>query len=158
MRKVNIKTPTLILTAKDGVDDKVVGLDSGADDYMTKPFDNKELLARIRALTRRVGDVVIEEIKCGNLTLDINNYNLFTSEKNVALSKIEFDIMSLLMKNKNQVFSKDQLITKVWGYDTDTQDNNVEVYISFLRKKLKFLKSDVSIVNIRRVGYKITED
>lgn len=158
LRKVNIKTPTLILTAKDGVDDKVVGLDSGADDYMTKPFDNKELLARIRALTRRVGDVVIEEIKCGNLTLDINNYNLFTSEKNVALSKIEFDIMSLLMKNKNQVFSKDQLITKVWGYDTDTQDNNVEVYISFLRKKLKFLKSDVSIVNIRRVGYKITED
>lgn len=153
LRAKNISTPTLMLTAKTEVDDRVFGLDQGADDYMGKPFDQKELLARVRALTRRVGDVVLEEVTLLDLTLNINTCVLSCNDKNTKLSKNEFDIIKLFMTNCGQVFSKEQLITKVWGYDTEIDENNVEAYISFLRKKLKFIESKVEITTIRRVGY-----
>ncbi len=153
LRQNNISTPTLMLTAKNEVDDRVQGLDLGADDYMSKPFELKEFLARVRALTRRVGAVVIDEIEVENLRLNINTCMLSYNDKTTKLSKNEFDIMKLFMSNLNQVFSKEQLIVKVWGYESDIDFNNVEAYISFLRKKLKFIASPIEITTKRRIGY-----
>lgn len=155
LRKQKISTPILMLTAKDEISNKVEGLDYGADDYMTKPFDIEELLARIRSITRRQGQVYINEIEFEDLRLDLSNFNISTSEKSINLTAKEFEIMKLLMSNINIVVTKDELISKIWGYDSDAEDNNVEVYISFLRKKLKFLKSGVSIVTLRKLGYKL---
>lgn len=155
LRKEKISTPILMLTAKDEISNKVEGLDYGADDYMTKPFDIEELLARIRSITRRQGQVYINEIEFEDLKLDLSNFNISTNEKSINLTAKEFEIMKLLMSNINIVVTKDELISKIWGYDSDAEDNNVEVYISFLRKKLKFLKSNVSIVTLRKLGYKL---
>ncbi|WP_099203001.1 response regulator transcription factor [Miniphocaeibacter massiliensis] len=155
LRKNKIDTPILMLTAKDEISSKVEGLDYGADDYMTKPFDTEELLARIRSITRRQGQVYINEIEFKDLKLDLSNYNLSTNEKSINLTAKEFEIMKLLMSNTNIVVTKDELISKIWGYDSDAEDNNVEVYISFLRKKLKFLKSNVNITTLRKLGYKL---
>ncbi len=155
LRKQKISTPILMLTAKDEISNKVEGLDYGADDYMTKPFDIEELLARIRSITRRQGQVFINEIEFEDLKLDLSNFNISTNEKSINLTAKEFEIMKLLMSNINIVVTKDELISKIWGYDSDAEDNNVEVYISFLRKKLKFLKSDVNIVTLRKLGYKL---
>ncbi|HHX69453.1 MAG: response regulator transcription factor [Miniphocaeibacter sp.] len=155
LRKEKISTPILMLTAKDEISNKVEGLDFGADDYMTKPFDIEELLARIRSITRRQGQVYINNIEFEDLKLDLSNYNISTAEKSINLTAKEFEIMKLLMSNVNIVVTKDELISKIWGYDSDAEDNNVEVYISFLRKKLKFIKSKVSIVTLRKLGYKL---
>ncbi|QQK07819.1 response regulator transcription factor [Miniphocaeibacter halophilus] len=155
LRKAKISTPILMLTAKDEISNKVEGLDYGADDYMTKPFDIEELLARIRSITRRQGQVYINNIEFEDLKLDLSNYNISTAEKSINLTAKEFEIMKLLMSNINIVVTKDELISKIWGYDSDAEDNNVEVYISFLRKKLKFIKSKVSIVTLRKLGYKL---
>ncbi|MDL2310410.1 response regulator transcription factor [Peptostreptococcaceae bacterium OttesenSCG-928-C18] len=155
LRKEKISTPILMLTAKDEVSNKVEGLDYGADDYMTKPFETEELLARIRSITRRQGQVYVNEIEFEDLRLDLSNYNLSTEEKSMNLTAKEFEIMKLLMSNTNIVVTKDDLISKIWGYDSDAEDNNVEVYISFLRKKLKFLKSKVNITTLRKLGYKL---
>ena len=153
LRAKKINTPIILLTARDNVSDKVKGLDFGADDYLTKPFSKDELLARIRALSRRTGDVIIDVISYGDLTLDLNNYALSCKDKSLRIGHKEFEIIKLMISNPALTFSKDDLITKVWGYLSDAEDNNVEVYISFLRKKLQFLESNVTITTVRKIGY-----
>lgn len=155
LRQGKIETPILMLTAKDAISDKVTGLDSGADDYMTKPFAPEELLARLRALTRRHGEVIIDEMSFEDLSLQLSNSDIKSGDKSVHLNFKEFEIMKLLISNGNVAVTKESIITKVWGYDSDAEDNNVEAYISFLRKKLHFLKSKVSITAIRKVGYRL---
>ncbi len=155
MRKNKIDTPVLMLTAKDQISDKVQGLDAGADDYMTKPFSPDELLARIRALTRRQGEVVLDELEFGSIKLNLSSCDLLCGENNVHLNFKEFEIMKILMQNTSIVTTKDDLIVKVWGYDSNAVDNNVEVYISFLRKKLEFIGADVEILSLRKIGYRL---
>ena len=157
MRREKISTPVLILTARENISDKITGLDCGADDYMTKPFDYDELFARIRALTRRVGEVVLNEITYGDLTLDLERAELRCGEKAVHLGYKEFAIMQRFMQHPQISISKEELIVSVWGSDSDAGENNVEVYISFLRKKLHFLGSRVQIVTMRRIGYRIED-
>ena len=157
IRKEKISTPILMLTAKDQIADKVRGLDSGADDYMTKPFASEELLARIRALTRRQGEVVLDELTFGDLVLNLSTCDLTCAGKSVHLNFKEFEIMKLLMQNSSIVTTKDDMIVKVWGYDSNAVDNNVEVYISFLRKKLDFVSSRVEILSLRKIGYRLEE-
>lgn len=153
LRLAHVSTPILMLTARDEVPDKISGLDCGADDYMTKPFDAGELLARIRALTRRQGEVVGEALTTADLTLDLSTRTLRRGEKSVRLGFKEFEVMRLLMSFPKAVVPKEDIIAKVWGMDSDAEDNNVEVYVSFLRKKLNFLGSKVSIGTVRKVGY-----
>lgn len=155
LRASKINTPVIMLTAKDEVGDKITGLDKGADDYMTKPFVPEELLARIRALSRRQGEVIVEELSFEDLFLDISNAELRCKDKNIHLSFKEFEIMKILMSNQKTIIGKEILITKVWGDDSDAEDNNVEAYISFLRKKLSFIGSKVSLTTIRKLGYKL---
>ncbi len=155
LRQSSVATPILMLTAKDAVRDKVRGLDSGADDYMTKPFSPDELLARVRALTRRKGEPVSDEIKFGDITFSNSSFELAKGEKSVRLNFKEAQIMKLLLSRPNMVLSKEEIITKVWGYDSDTADSSVEAYMSFLRRKLEFLKSSVSIISQKKVGYRL---
>jgi DNA-binding response OmpR family regulator len=155
LRAEKIEVPVLMLTARDEVRDKVRGLDKGADDYMTKPFVKEELLARIRALTRRQGEVILEELNYQDLTLALSANDLWCKGKSVHLGYKEFEILKILMSNPRMIISKDTLITKVWGMEADVEDNNVEAYISFLRKKLSFLGSQVAILTIRKVGYRL---
>lgn len=158
LRSENIATPTIMLTAKSEIEDKITGLDSGADDYLTKPFEPSELLARIRALSRRTGNVVLNALTFDDLSLNLNSLELESKGKKIVLSNKEFLIMKAFLSNPQIVFSKDDLIVKVWGYDSDAEDNNVEAYISFLRKKLDFLNTNVSINTLRKVGYRLTID
>lgn len=155
LRKEKIATPILMLTAKDQVADKVKGLDSGADDYMTKPFAAEELLARVRALTRRQGEVVIDEVSFNGVKLNLSTCDLSYGCKSVHLNFKEFEIMKILMQNPQIVTTKEDLIVKVWGYDSNAVDNNVEVYISFLRKKLDFISSNIEILSLRKIGYRL---
>ena len=148
-------TPVLLLTAKDEVTDKVQGLDCGADDYMTKPFVPEELLARIRALSRRQGDIIMEELSFSDLSLNLSNNTLFCGVRSVKLGFKEFEVLRILMSNPKRITSKEELISKVWGIDSEAADNNVEAYISFLRKKFFYLSSSVTIETIRKVGYKL---
>ncbi|MGD9559592.1 MAG: response regulator transcription factor [Oscillospiraceae bacterium] len=157
LREEKNATPILMLTARDEVADKVQGLDTGADDYMTKPFATEELLARVRALTRRPGEMVHEELGFGDLTLGLSDNRLSCGEKTVHLAYKEFEILKILMMAGTAITSKETLIVKVWGADSDAADNNVEAYISFLRKKLFYLGSHVGIVATRRVGYRLEE-
>jgi len=157
MRRKKLTTPVLMLTARDSLRDKVGGLDSGADDYMTKPFAPVELMARLRSLARRQGEVEFETLTFGDLTLDLDSCELSTPSKSIHLGFKEFSVLRILMSNPNGVTSKETLINKVWGYDSDAEDNNVEAYISFLRKKLKFVESKVKIVAMRKVGYRLEE-
>ena len=157
LRSLKIKTPVILLTARDGVNDKVKGLDSGADDYLTKPFSSEELLARVRAISRRQGEVVLNQLAFADLTLNLSNCQLCCGSKSVHLGFKEFEILRLLMSNPSSVLSKDTLLTKVWGYDSYAEDNNVEVYISFLRKKLQYLNSKTSINTVRKIGYHLEE-
>ena len=158
LRAAKIKTPVIMLTARDDVRDKIRGLDKGADDYMTKPFVPEELLARIRALSRRQGEVLLEEISMEDLTLSLSTNDLLCGAKSIHLAFKEFEIMKILLSNQKAIVSKDMLISKVWGDDSDAEDNNVEAYISFLRKKLSFLGSRVQIATIRKVGYRLEAD
>ena len=153
LRAAHVSTPILMLTARDEVADKISGLDRGADDYMTKPFDAGELLARIRALTRRQGEVVGNVITVGELSLRLDVRCLMCGEDSVRLGFKEFEVMRLLMLNGRAVVPKEDMIAKVWGLESEAEDNNVEVYISFLRKKLAFLHSNVTIGTLRKVGY-----
>lgn len=155
LRKAGISTPIIMLTAKDTLDDKVEGLDRGADDYMTKPFAPQELLARLRALTRRQGEVVVDTMQFGNLVLDLSSCNLSAKGKSTHLSFKEFEIMKLLLAGGGSVISKEDILVKVWGYDGDATENNVEAYISFLRKKLNFIETEVEIASLRKMGYKL---
>lgn len=158
LRKENNATPVLLLTAKDQIEDKVEGLDSGADDYLTKPFEIVELLARIRSISRRKGEVINDDLVFKDLVLSKKTQTVSCAEKSVRLGPKEYEILRLLMINQNQIFPKEDLILKVWGFDSDAEDNNVEVYISFLRKKLKYLNSKVSITTARKVGYFLEEE
>ena len=153
LRKKKVSTPVILLTARDEVTDKVRGLDCGADDYLTKPFSTDELLARIRAVSRRQGEVLMDELEYADLRLNLSNCTLSGKAKSVKLGYKEFEIMKLLMANPGGIISKDDLLTKVWGYESDAEDNNVEVYISFLRKKLQFLESSATIATVRKIGY-----
>ena len=158
LRREKNPVPILMLTARSAIADKVGGLDSGADDYMTKPFAPVELLARIRSLTRRQGDVVFESLEFGNVKLDLDTCELSCGAKSIRLSQKEFSIMKILLANPSRVTSKETLITKVWGYDSSAEDNNVEAYISFLRKKLDFVGSSVHIETLRKLGYRLRDD
>ena len=146
--------PVLMLTARSDLSDRVQGLDCGADYYLTKPFEPDELLACIRSLLRRGGETADSDAVCfGDLRLQMTTFLLSCGERAVRLSRREYDLMELLMKNGSQIVSKEQLILKVWGYDSAAEDNNVEVYISFLRRKLTHLQSAVRIKTLRMVGY-----
>lgn len=157
LRRHKITTPVILLTAKDEIIDKVTGLDCGADDYMTKPFAPEELMARIRALSRRQGDVVLEELSFSDLVLNLSTYSLSRGPKSVHLGCKEYEVLRILMSNPKMVVPKDDLIIKVWGMESDAEDNNVEAYISFLRKKFFFLGSKVNISTVRKVGYRLEE-
>ena len=157
LRRKGIDTPILMLTAKTTVDDKVEGLDAGADDYMTKPFAPKELLARVRALTRRQGELVIDKMELGDIVLDLSSCELCCGAKTTRLSFKEFELMKLLMAAGGNISAKEELLVKVWGYESEATENNVEAYISFLRKKLQFIESSWEIVSIRKIGYKLEE-
>lgn len=154
IRKEGIETPVILLTAKGEISDKVKGLDSGADDYLSKPFATEELLARIRAMSRRKGEVVQDNIlKFGDIELNTANLKLSKGSKEVKLILKESELLELLISRKNAVAPKELIIEKIWGFDAEVEHNNVEVYISFLRKKLLFLNSKVVINTIRGVGY-----
>lgn len=155
LRASGDSTPVLMLTARSEVGDKVQGLDCGADYYLTKPFEPRELLACVRALIRRQPELRSgnEGLTCGDLRLERSTFSLTCGERSVRLSRKEFDMMELLMLNQKQVLTKETLLLKIWGYESDAEDNNVEVYISFLRRKLEHLHSRVKIRTIRMVGY-----
>lgn len=154
LREEGIDVPILMLTARDKVNDKVHGLDSGADDYLTKPFTTEELLARVRALLRRQGTVQMDAVIFGDITLSLGASTLSRQDKQVRLSRKEQEVMYILMSlPPGHIVSKDELIMKVWGADSEAMDNNVEAYISFLRKKLLYLNSAVQIIAQRRLGY-----
>lgn len=153
-----IKTPVLLLTAKSEVDDRVEGLDSGADDYLTKPFAMKELLARVRALTRRREEVVDSLLEYGNVSLDRLTYQLSTPKGGVKLGNKDFQMLEMLITNPGQIISVDQFMDKIWGYDSDAELNVVWVYISNLRKKLKSLEADITIKAHRGIGYSLTKN
>lgn len=154
LRIGKITTPVLMLTAKDEIADKVKGLDIGADDYMTKPFNTEELLARIRSLGRRSSNTICENVlEFSDITLNLSTYELTCGTSSLKLGLKEFCIMELFCRNGTAVISKEQLIEKIWGYDSNAEYNNVEVYISFIRKKLLHLNSEVTVKTVRGVGY-----
>ena len=154
LRAAGNATPVLMLTARSELGDRVEGLDCGADYYLTKPFEPKELLACIRALTRRQPELRNTDVlEYGDLKLIKNSFTLSCGDRSLRLSRKEFDMMELLMLNRELVITKENLLLKIWGYESDAEDNNVEVYVSFLRKKLEHLHSTVKIKTIRMVGY-----
>ena len=157
LRREKIETPVILLTAKGEIADKICGLDSGADDYLAKPFNTDELLARIRSVSRRRGEIVQpDSITCGGLTVDMTELVMRNGAKSVNLTLKEFEMLDYFIKNREQVLSKEQIIEKLWGFESEAEANHVEVYVSFLRKKLKFLSSNVSINTVRGVGYRLT--
>lgn len=160
VRGEGIKTPILMLTAKGELDDKVEGLDSGADDYLTKPFMTKELLARLRALMRRFSGEVDNKLEFGDLELNTDNCMLLckTNGQSVRLKEKEFNLMRYLLSNQGHIMDRETLAVKVWSLDSEAEYNNVEVYISFTRKKLKFIGSSVQIKAVRGIGYELRNE
>lgn len=157
LRKEKNGLPILMLTAKSDILDRVEGLDSGADYYLTKPFDKRELLACINALLRRQGKEV-NQISFGNTSLDLDSSELVSGENALRLSSKEFQMMKLLLSEGKNNITKNTFLEKIWGFDSDATENNVEVYIGFLRKKLKALSSDIAIVASRGLGYHLEEE
>lgn len=157
LRQSGCNTPVLLLTAKSEVEDKIEGLDTGADDYLAKPFVMGELLARIRAMLRRRENFVPDILKCGNISLNLSNYNLYSDSGSVTLTKLEFQIMELLMRNHSAYYSTEAIFEKVWGYESDADIGVVWVYISYLRKHLEALNADVEIKVRRNIGYTLEE-
>ncbi len=157
LRSEKINAPVLMLTARTATSDKVTGLNSGADDYLTKPFETEELVARVGALTRRRGDVVIDSVTYRDLSLDLHSALLSHGEDSVQLSHKEFEVLKIFLYNPDMTVTTETLINKVWGFDSDATDNNVEVYVSFLRKKLRYLKSAVTVRKIQKIGYRLED-
>lgn len=158
IRDMGLHTPVLLLTAKDSVDDKVKGLELGADDYLTKPFSSKELIARVRALSRRRPEIIeSDRISFGDITLNPNNATLIIGDDIQSLTAKEVHIIDILIRNANNVVSKDHLLDTVWGFESDAIDNTVEIYIHYLRKKLQSSKS-VRIKTKRGLGYSLVEE
>lgn len=157
LRSRGSKIPVLILTAKSEVDDKVLGLDSGANDYLTKPFHSRELLARIRAMTRAQSSQTSSVLQMGNITLDQRTYELSSPTGSFRLANREFQILELLMQNPGNLISAERLMEKIWGYDSETEISVVWVYISYLRKKLSALGANIQIRATRNVGYCLEE-
>lgn len=156
-RRQGIRTPILMLTAKDGVEDKVAGLDSGADDYLTKPFMTEELLARLRALVRRNIQSADGTLSFGDIMLDVNTFMLHSTEtgQSVRLSEKEYKILEYLIANQGQILTREQLAVKIWGFENEAEYNKVEVYMSFTRKKLAFVQAKTVIKAVRGVGYEL---
>ncbi len=156
-RKEGVRTPVLMLTAKGELDDKIMGLDAGADDYLTKPFQPRELLARVRALCRRGQPFTEDKLCAGDLALDIKSLTLHCTAtgQSVHLGEKECRILEYFFMNQGQILGKEQLAVKIWGYENEAEYNKVEVYISFTRKKLAFIGSDVEIKAVRGAGYEL---
>lgn len=157
IREEGNQVPVLILTAKSEIDDRVLGLDSGADDYLSKPFAAKELLARIRAITRRRTETTSAVLKYGNVSLDCASLELFSKENSYRLPNKEFQMMEMLMSNPGQIIPPERFMEKIWGYDSDVEINVVWVHISYLRKKLAALGADIQIKAVRSRGYSLEE-
>ncbi len=156
LRAAKVNTPVLLLTARSEIEDKINGLDCGADDYLTKPFITGELLARVRAMTRRKGEIVDDNSMGFNgLELHKNTCSISWKGNDVKLSLKEFQIMELLMANPKQILPKERIIEKIWGYESDVEYNNIEVYISFLRKKISAISAPVQIKTARGIGYSL---
>ena len=157
VRAKRCSTPILMLTAKSGLEDRIEGLNAGADYYLTKPFDTRELLACINALLRRQGGQV-DEMSFGNTTLDLSTGILSCGDKSIRLSDREFDMMRFLLQSREKNLSKEVLLVRIWGFESNATENHVEVYVGFLRKKLKSIGSDIRIEAIRRQGYHLEVD
>lgn len=157
LRNQQINIPVLMLTARGELGDRVYGLDLGADDYLTKPFAPEELLARLRAITRRGHEVLSDVFRYGDIEISSQSYVMSKNLKSVNLSSKEYEVMKMLVSNAGNVISKDQFLAKVWGEESDATSNNVEAYMSFLRKKLHYIGSNINIKAVRMLGYKLEE-
>ena len=156
LRREKIETPVIMLTAKSEIYDKLNGLENGADDYITKPFHMKELVARIKVILKRNSNIDdTDNMKFGDLTLDLKTGKMKANQNEIAINGKELELLESLLLNKNQIMSRETLANKIWGYDSDAEYNNVEVYVSFLRRKLKILQSNVMITAVRGIGYKL---
>ena len=156
LREEKIKTPVIMLTAKSEIEDKLNGLEHGADDYITKPFSMRELMARVKAVLKRTNN--IENTDClefEDLSLDLKNAKLKCGENEIQVSGKEFEILEYMLLNKNQISTRENILDKIWGYESDAEYNNVEVYITFIRRKLKLIDSKVNIKAVRGIGYKL---
>ncbi|HOA34043.1 MAG: response regulator transcription factor [Clostridiales bacterium] len=158
MREAGLQTPVLMLTARSELENKVKGLDLGADYYLTKPFEAAEFLACLRAILRRRGEIQPDELKFADLTLNINSAELSCEGRRVRLRAKELELLRILMENGNKFVPKETLQLKVWGYDSEAEGNVVEVYMSFLRRKLSHIKSKVKITSSRMIGYRLEAD
>ena len=153
LRKNKTSTPIIMLSAKGESTDKIEGLNLGADDYLSKPFNTNELIARINALTRRKAEFTGDNLTFGDLTLDRSSLKLSCNNHSIVLGKKEFQILEMLILNKNRILDKEKFIEKIWGFDTEAEYNAIEVYISFLRKKLVAIGSNTEIKSVRGIGY-----
>ena len=159
IQQAKIKTPIIMLTAKSEMDDKLNGLEHGADDYITKPFAMRELMARIKAVLKRTNNIEnTDYLEYGDLILDLKNAKLKCNNNEIQISGKELELVEQLLINKNQISSRESLAERIWGYESDSEYNNVEVYITFVRRKLKLIDSKVTIKSVRRVGYKLEVD
>ncbi len=153
LREKRVNTPILMLSAKSDIRDKIEGLNLGADDYIAKPFDTNELIARIRALLRRKDTFTGDVLSFYDIKLDRDSLKLIKDDKSITLGKKEFQILEMLILNDGKRIDKERFIEKIWGYDTDAEYNTIEVYVSFLRKKLSAVNSNVEIKSLRGIGY-----
>lgn len=159
LRREKLSVPVILLTARSELNDKITGMDCGADDYLTKPFEMEELFARIRMISRRFYQISVDHVLCvGNLTLNVKTYEISSPEKGktVKLGAKEFRLLEYMMHNAGLVLSREQITEKVWGFDSEAEYNNVDVYISFVRKKMQFVGTNVKISSVRGVGYQLT--